>query len=196
MSPKRFSKTHYEKEEEERKRKEKESKLEKKASGIRAIFKRELGFMAKGAKILPKVAAKKGKAWMKTQIEAAKEKAIAEREAEKAAKAAELLAFKKESIRQAKIKGTLRAKKRGKGARGVLAELGQIGERMSVGEMLGVDTTGKKGKTMSSADYIFGGKPQKQDKPAGLLEGIGLGMEVESITLTKKRKKKTKKRKR
>jgi hypothetical protein len=141
---------------------------------VKAKIKTELGYMKKGAKILPKVLAKKGKQWVKAQVQAAKERAKAEREIEAAAKAAEREAYKTEAIRQAKLRGRLKAKKGRAGWRGALQEVGEIGERMSLGGVLGVET--KKPERvvrrsemeglagMSSSSYLFSGLGKKKKK--------------------------------
>lgn len=120
--------------------------------------------MKKGAKVLPSVIAKKGKEWIKGQVEAAKERAKIEKELEKEVKAAELAAYKAEAIKQAKIRGKAKAKKGTTGARGALAELGEIGDSLSVGGILGIGDakeTSKKGK-LSVSNYLFSGLGKKK----------------------------------
>lgn len=144
--------------------------MNNKKKSITGKIKTELGYMKKGAKILPRVLAKKSKEWMKTQVEAAKEKARIEREIEAAAKAAETEAYKVEAIRQAKIKGAKRAKKGRTGWRGALQEVGAIGDSLSLGGVLGVET-GKKSERVVSRSEIKG----LGDIDAGsyLMSGLG-----------------------
>lgn len=151
--------------------------------------KKELGYMKKGAKLLPRVIGRKSKQWFKGQVEAAREQARIERQVEKEAREAELAAYKEERIEQAKLKGIAKGKRQTRGVRGTLAELGKIGDRMSVGDMIGlgdVQEKGKKVKTMSASDYMFGGLGQKEKKGEILPEGF----ELESVTLRRKKKKK------
>jgi len=132
--------------------------------GLKKKIKEEVGYMKKGAKILPKVLAKKGKEWFKTQVEAAREQAKAEREIRKAARAAEREAFKEESVRQAKIRGIEKAKKGKAGWRGALQELGAVGDSMSVGKMLGVEPSKKETVIPSAGSYLMGGLGEKKKK--------------------------------
>lgn len=146
-----------------------------KAEGIKVKIKTELGYMKKGVKVLPKVVLKKGKQWVKSQIQAAKESAKLEREIGAAAKAAERKAYKSAAIKQAKLRGIAKAKERKTGWRGQLQEVGEIGDRMSVGKMLGVETGKKPEKVvrrseveglagMSASDFLFSGLGKEKKK--------------------------------
>jgi len=143
-----------------------EKTMNAKKKSIKTKIKTELGFMKRGAAVLPKVIAKKGKLWMKGQVEAARERGRIEREAEKIARKAEEAAYREERIKQAKIRGKARAKKGVKGARGVLAELGHIGDSMSVGSMIGMEDVQEKAKrgSMSPSDFLFSGFGEKKKK--------------------------------
>ena len=127
-----------------------------KKKSIKGKLKTELGYMKKGAKILPKVLARKGKEWVKSQVEAARERARMEKEIEAAAKAAEKESYKAEAIRQAKIRGMEKAKKGRAGWRGALQDIGDIGESMSVGGMLGIKPEKKQPRKVVSRDEIKG----------------------------------------
>lgn len=141
-------------------------KNEKSNGSVTEKVKKELGFIKKGAKVLPRVIAKKSKQWFKDQVKIAREKARMEREIEKEARKAELAAYKEERIKQAKIRGIAKGKKRTLGARGTLAELGKIGDRMSVGSILGLGEVQEKGKKgeLSASDYLFSGLGEKKKK--------------------------------
>lgn len=146
-----------------------------KKKAIKAKIKKELGYMKKGAKVLPSVVVRKGKAWVKTQIEEARERAKVEKQIEAAAKAAEREAYKVEAIKQAKIRGAKRATKVKAGWRGALQEVGAIGESLSLGGILGVETGKKQEKVvrkseldglagMDSSSYLFSGLGKKPKK--------------------------------
>ena len=127
-----------------------------KKKSIKAKVKTELGYMKKGAKILPKVLARKGKEWVKSQVEAARERAKAEREIEAAAKAAEKEAYKAEAVRKAKIRGRVKARKGRAGWRGALQEIGEVGESLSVGGMLGLEPEKKQPSKVVSRTELQG----------------------------------------
>lgn len=97
--------------------------------GLKEKVKRELGYMKLGAKRLPKAASKKITGWAKGQYQAAKERAILERRIETEARKAETEAYEEERIRLAKIEARKRARRKAAG-RGILAQLGEAGERM------------------------------------------------------------------
>lgn len=92
--------------------------------GVKERVKKELGYMKKGAKVLPKVVAKKGKEWLGDQIVAAKERAAEEKKIAKAVHAAETEAYKVERIQKARERGMARARKGGKGGSGIAEMLG------------------------------------------------------------------------
>ena len=132
--------------------------------GFKEKIKREFGYMKVGAKVLPSVAAKKAKGWVKGQLEAAKQRAILEREIDREANVAEAAAYKEERIKQARIRGGQKAMQRASGQGGILAQLGAAGERMNVSDMLGL-STGKKSQEMGSpSDYLFSGMPQRKSQ--------------------------------
>lgn len=93
--------------------------------------KRELGFIGKGAKLLPKVAGQKVKGYIKAQAQMARERSAAEAEARLLGKVAETEAYKEESRKQAVLKGRARGIARAKGqGSGLLAQLGEVGTRL------------------------------------------------------------------
>lgn len=120
--------------------------------GLRAKIKTELSFMKKGAKVLPKVVAKKGKGWLKGQIAASRERAREQREIDMITGEVEQAAYRKESILEAKRKGKARARgeSTGKGRRSG-----------GIAELLGFE------------DLVGFGSPSKQ--PARKSELFGLG---------------------
>lgn len=139
--------------------------------GVTEKVKREIGYMKRGAKILPKIVGQKAKGWAKGQWEAAKQRAILEKEIEAEGKKAEVAAYKEEAIRQARIRGEARAKKKVAG-KGILAQLGEAGERMSLGSLLGVPEGKNGSQDMGSpSDYVFSGLGKTQTKkPAAVVE--------------------------
>jgi len=150
----------------------------KNEESLKGKLKIELGYIKEGAKVLPKVVVKKGKEWIKKQVQAAKESAELEREIEAAAKAAEKDAYKAEAIKQAKIRGIERAKKRKAGWREQLQEVGAIGDRLSVSKIVGLETEKAEKESenvvrraevdgladISVSDFLFSGLREKKKK--------------------------------
>jgi uncharacterized protein YgiM (DUF1202 family) len=138
--------------------------------GVKEKLKRELGFMKKGAKVLPKVVGQKAKGWVKGQYEAAKERAILEKQIEAEAKKAEAEAYKEERIRLAKVQAQKRARSKAAG-KGLLAQLGEAGERMSLSNLLGVPEGKQGSQSMDGAgSYIMSGLEQPKKKPTRVVE--------------------------
>jgi len=131
--------------------------------GLKEKIKREAHFMKLGAKVLPKVVGKKVKGWVKGQYEAAKQRAILEREIEAEAKKAEAEAYKEERVKIARQQAQERARKKASG-KGILAQLGEAGERMSVGDALGLGFEKKrKGGLIGESPLFEGlGEPRKK----------------------------------
>lgn len=118
-------------------------------------IKTELGYMGKGAKVVGKVAAKKGKAWLKAQIAEAKEQSRIAGETRKAVQAAELQAFRKESVKQATIRGKQKAQARARAGSRPFSVAGILGfEEMQKGQ----------GKGLGASEYLFGGLGKKGPK--------------------------------
>lgn len=107
--------------------------------GLKEKIKEEAHFMKLGAKVLPKAVGKKVKGAVQGYWENVKENARLQREAELEAKKAEREAYKIALIEQAKLRGKAKGKLRASqgGAGGILAQLGQAGERMSTADLLG-----------------------------------------------------------
>lgn len=133
--------------------------------GLKEKVKTELGYMKKGAKVLPKVVGKKVTGWAKGQYEAAKQRAILEREIEAEAKKAEREAYKEERIKIAREDAVKRARKKASG-KGILAQLGEAGERMSLSDLIGSGGGKGIGDVGSTSDYIFSGFGQQKKKPS------------------------------
>jgi hypothetical protein len=133
--------------------------------GLKKRLKEEAHFIKLGAKALPKAVGQKAKGWAKGQFEAAKQRAIMEKEIDVEAKKAEAEAYKEERIKLAKVKAIERARQRAKGGSGILAQLGEAGERMSLSDLLGVPEGKQGSQEMGSPnDYIFSGLGQKKKK--------------------------------
>lgn len=136
--------------------------------GLTEKLKREAHFMKMGAKVLPKVAGQKVKGWAKGQWELAKQRAIAERQIQAEERAAEQGAFREARIEAARARGIRKGIAKAKeGGVGILGQLGQIGENISVAETLGIDMgKQKRQKDMGSAgSYIFQGLGQAKIQP-------------------------------
>ena len=121
--------------------------------GLRAKIKTELGFMKKGAKVLPKVVAKKGKGWLKGQIAASRERAREQREIDMITGEVEQAAYRKESILEAKRKGKARAREKstGKGRRS-----GGIAELLGFQDLMGFGQDGKQPKRTAQRNELSG----------------------------------------
>lgn len=97
--------------------------------GLKARIKTEIGYMKKGAKVLPKVVAKKGKTWLKNQVEASRARRAEQEEIDMIAKEAEAMAYRKEKFIQAKKRGQRKAREEfagkptKKGSGGGIAEM-------------------------------------------------------------------------
>lgn len=130
--------------------------------GLKKRLKEEAHYIKLGAKALPKVAGQKAKGWAKGQWEAAKQRAIMEKEIEAEAKKAGAEAYKEERIKLAKEKAIERAKQRAKGGSGILAQLGAAGERLSDSDLFGMPKSSK--EMGSTSEYIFGGLGQPKKK--------------------------------
>lgn len=122
-------------------------------------LKEEAHFIKLGAKVLPTVAGRKLKEYAKGKFEEAKEQARLQREVEAEAKKAEREAYREELIVQAKARGTARGKSKvGKG--GLLAQLGEIGNRINIADDLGFGS----GQSGSSAGFLFEGLGEPKKK--------------------------------
>lgn len=117
-------------------------KVEEEHLTIKAKMSRELGYMKKGAKLLPRVVAKKGKKWLKGQIQAARERAKADEAMRKKVAAAERAAYEAEAVLQAKARGKARAK------RGV--------RPFGVAEILGFEGLSEKAKPKPLREDLLG----------------------------------------
>jgi hypothetical protein len=142
--------------------------------------KRELGFMKKGAKVLPKVIAQKAKGWAVGQYAAAKERAQFEKQLEEEAKKAEQQAYKTARIKQAQEKGRQAGEKKASGGSGILASFRDAGERLNMSDILGFQepsvspqqakTQAQKSPIMDTGSVLFeglgdfGNKPLQQPK--------------------------------
>lgn len=137
-------------------------------------IKREAGFMAKGAKVLPTVLAKKTKTYVSAQIQAGREQRRlelqAEAEAQDEANAAykRVLAeeLKKNAIKKAEARARAQAAGQGNSGGGFLSQLGQAGTRLGGIDVVGVRDMQKNHKAESPSNYIFSGT-QATAKPAG-----------------------------
>lgn len=134
--------------------------------GLKERIKEEAHYMKLGAKVLPKVVGRKVKEAAKGYWEQVKENARLQAEAEKEAKTAEREAYKISLIEEARLRGQAKGKLRAsrQGAGGILAQLGQAGERMSTSDLLGLSDLGgrpKKGQAATS-DYMFSGLEQQR----------------------------------
>jgi hypothetical protein len=159
------------------------------ASTFKGRVRTELGYMTKGAKVLPHVVGQKVKAsaraWWEEKKEEGRQMKLAEREARLAEKQAEREAYKEAMVTQARQRGIAKAKKRaaGGGAGGWLQQLGEAGQRMSVAEGIGLDTKGAISAGESAFGYQFQGLPstKRQRQNGGsivsnhIFEGLGFG---------------------
>lgn len=118
-------------------------------TGIRQKVKAELGYMKKGATVLPHVVKEavkeRARAWWEEKKEEGRQMRLAEREAKEAEKEAERTAYKETMVAQARQRGIAKAKKRaeGGGAGGILAQLGQAGRNISVADSIGLEGLGQ-----------------------------------------------------
>lgn len=124
-------------------------------------LKEEAHYIKVGAKVLPSVAGKKIKEYAKGKFAEAKEQARLQKEVEAEAKKAEREAYREELIVQAKARGTARGKSKvGKG--GLLAQLGEIGNRINIAGDLGLDLGS--GESGSSSGFLFEGLGEPKKK--------------------------------
>jgi hypothetical protein len=127
--------------------------------GLKEKIKKEFGYMGKGAKVLPSVVGRKVSGYVRGQYEAAKEQSLLEKQAREEAKAAAGQAYKEEYVKQEKEKAIKKARAKASGQGGVfgiLREIGEAGDRMSVSDMLGMGSEGQAAKPMGSVgEYIM-----------------------------------------
>lgn len=121
--------------------------------GLRAKIKTEFGFMKKGAKVLPRVVATKGKGWLKGQIAASRERAREQKEIDMIAGEVEQAAYRKEMVIQAKLKGKRRARGESTGS-GKGRRSGGIAELLGFEDLMGFGQDGKQPKRTTQRSEI------------------------------------------